>query len=114
MRRILTICAAALFVSAMAFAETYSGRLIDASCADQQKGAACTPTASTTAFAIQVSGKMLKLDAAGNQKAADALKQGNSGADRAKDPNAAAAPVMAKVEGTLNGDELKVDSIEVH
>src|SRR5580698_9729662 len=58
MRRILTLGATALFVSALAFAETYSGKLVDASCAQQQQDAACTPTASTSAFALQVSGKL--------------------------------------------------------
>lgn len=113
MRRILTLGAALLFVSVMAFAETYSGALVDARCAQQQKDAVCSPTAETAAFAIQVSGKTLKLDADGNKKAAQALKDSASGADRAKDPNAAASPVMATVQGTLNGEEIKVDSIEV-
>lgn len=57
---------------------------------------------------------MLKLDANGNKKAAEALKQSNHSADRAKDPNASDNQVMASVQGTLNGDEIKVDSIEVH
>lgn len=114
MRRILTLGAALLFVSALAFAETYTGKLVDAACAEQQKDAACTPTASTAAFAIEASGKMLKLDAAGNKKAAAALKESNSGAERAKDPNAANGQVTATIQGTLNGDELKVDSIQVH
>jgi hypothetical protein len=65
------------------------------------------------AFAIQVSGKTLKLDAEGNNKAAQALKESNNTADRAKDPNASDA-VMATVEGTLKGDEIKVESIQVH
>lgn len=114
MRRILTLGVSLLFVSALAFAETYSGKLVDASCAQQQKEAACTPTASTAAFAIQVSGKTLKLDADGNKKAAEALKASSSSADRAKDPNASDGQVMATVQGTLNGDEIKVESIQVH
>ena len=113
MRRIITLGATLLFVSALAFAETYSGKLVDANCAQQQKDAACTPNASTSAFAIQVSGKTLKLDAAGNSKAAAALKVSSNGADRAQDPNAADSQVMATIQGTLNGDEIKVDSIEV-
>ena len=113
MRRILTLGAALLFVSAAAFAETFSGTLVDASCAQQQKEAVCSPTASTEAFAIQVSGKTLKLDADGNKKAAEALKESNKSADRAKDPSAS-NPVMATVQGTLKGDEIKVESIQVH
>jgi hypothetical protein len=115
MRRILTLGAAVLFMSALSFADTFMGKLVDASCAQQQKDAACNPTASTATFALQVSGgKMLKLDADGNQKAADALKQNNNSADRAKDPNASDTQVSATVQGTLNGDEIKVDSIAVH
>ena len=114
MRRIFTLGAALLFVSALAFAETYTGKLVDARCAEQQKDAACSPTASTAAFAIQVSGKTLKLDADGNRKAAEALKESGNSADRAKDPNAQDSQVTATVQGTLNGDELKVDTIVVH
>jgi hypothetical protein len=67
-----------------------------------------------SAFAIQVSGKTLKLDADGNKKATEALKESNNSADRAKDPNAPDSQVMATFQGTLNGDEIKVDTIEVH
>jgi hypothetical protein len=114
MRRILTLSAALVFVSALAFAETFNGNLVDAQCAAQQKDATCNATASTTAFGIQVSGKMLKLDAEGNQKAAEALKASSNSADRAKDPNAVDSQVTATVEGTLKGDEIKVEKIEVH
>jgi hypothetical protein len=115
MRRILTLGATVLCMSVMAFAETYSGTLVDATCASQQKDAtSCNASASTTAFANQVSGKMLKLDADGNKKAAQALKDSSSSADRAKDPNATGSQVTATIEGTLNGDQIKVDSIEVH
>lgn len=113
MRRVLTLSAIFVFASALSFAETFSGRLVDAACAAQQKGAACTPSASTASFAIEVSGKMLKLDADGNRKAADALKQSSNSADRAKDPSAP-SQVTATIEGTLNGSEIKVDTIEVH
>jgi len=113
MRRILTLSAVLAFASALAFAETWTGNLIDASCAQHMKNNPCTPTASTASFAILASGKLLKLDAEGNQKAAEAFKQSSNGADREKDPSAAATPVTATVEGTLMGDEIKVDSIQV-
>jgi hypothetical protein len=114
MRRLFTLGASILFMSVLALAETYTGKLVDASCAQQQKNAACNPTTSTAAFAIQVSGKTFKLDADGNKKAAEALKGSNNSADRAKDPNGSDSQVMATVQGTLTGDEIKVDSIEVH
>lgn len=113
MLRAFTLTAVLAFASVMAFAETFTGTLVDASCAAQQKTATCAPTASTASFGILVSGKLMKLDAAGNQKAAAALKDSNSSADRAKDPNSP-TPVTAKVDGTLQGDEIKVDAIEVH
>ena len=112
MRIISTTCALLLIFAGLAFAETWTGKLVDANCAEQDKTAACTPTSSTTAFALSAEGKMLKLDAAGNTKAAEALK---SRADRAKDP---AAPtketeVRATVSGTLEGDTVKVESISL-
>ncbi|HUE00915.1 MAG TPA: hypothetical protein VMR62_15195 [Bryobacteraceae bacterium] len=115
MRRILTLGAGVLFMSLMAFADTYSGALLDARCVDQQKDAAtCNATASTTAFALQISGgKTLKLDADGNTKAAQALKESNSSADRAKDPAAANSQVTATVDGSVSGDQLKVDTIQI-
>jgi len=98
--------------SALALAETWTGRLVDASCVDQQKAVTtCDPTSATTSFAIVVSGKPYKLDEAGNTKAMEALK---GRADRSTDPNKPASPqISAKVTGTKDGDNLKVESIEV-
>ena len=116
MRRILTVCAFVAAFSALALAETWTGRLVDATCADQQQShsaTSCNPTSSTTMFAIVVAGgHTYKLDDAGNTKAMDSLK---SRADRSANPNMPAnGPVSAKVTGTKEGDNiLKVDSIEV-
>jgi hypothetical protein len=113
MRRILTLCAFVAVFSALALAETWTGRLVDAGCVDQQKAAtACDPTSSTTAFAIVVSGKTYKFDEAGNTKTMDALK---GRADRSADPNkAVSTQIAAKVTGSKDGDNtLKVEAIEV-
>jgi hypothetical protein len=112
MRSILTLCACTAIFSGLALAESWSGRLIDASCYDQQKSAtACDPTSSTTMFALVVSGQPVKLDDAGNSKAAEALK---SRADRSTNPDAPAGKqVAAKVSGTKEGDTIKVESIDV-
>ena len=113
MLKIITVGAVLVFGSALAFGETFNGRLVDANCtAEQQTSSSCAPTTSTTSFALQVAGKTLRLDADGNRKAADALKATGSSADRAKEPNAS-SQVMAKVEGTLSGDEIKVDTVEI-
>lgn len=116
MRRILTLCAFVSIFTALAMAETWTGRLMDANCIDQQqKGAganACDPTSATTSFAIVVSGQTYKFDDAGNAKAADALK---TRADRSADPSKTPSPqISAKVSGTKDGgNTLKVDTIEV-
>jgi hypothetical protein len=39
--------------------------------------------------------------------------QYRNSADRAKDPNLAAEPVTATIHGTLTGDEIKVESIQL-
>jgi hypothetical protein len=114
-----------VFVSALAFAETWSGTLYDAKCASQAEKAdlsACAPTESSTMFILQVSDKQFKFDAEGNKKAAAAYKQSKSGAERAEAPDEPKLPgmgeqhreaVMATVEGTLAGEEIKVETIEV-
>jgi hypothetical protein len=71
-----------MFTTALAFAGTWTGRLLDANCATRQTNATCAPTSSTTAFAVDVNGKILKLDAEGNKKAAEAFMTYNSGAGK--------------------------------
>ena len=112
MRRFVTLFACVTIFSVWAFAESFTGRLIDASCYDQQKNATtCDPSATTTAFALLVSGKAYKLDDAGNAKTVEALK---SRADRSTDPAKSPKEIMAKVTATKEGDSiLKVDAIEV-
>ena len=113
MRRILTLCAFVAVFTGLALAESWTGRLVDASCYDQQKSATtCDPTSSTTTFALVAAGKTYKLDDDGNTKAVEAMK---SRADRSANPNAAASTsVTAKVSGTKDGDNtIKVESIQV-
>jgi hypothetical protein len=58
-----------------------------------------------------VSGQAYKFDTSGNTKAAAALK---SRADRSSDPNKpATGTITAKVNGTKDGQMIKVDTIEV-
>lgn len=120
MRKAVRLSAFLAILATAAFAETWSGKLVDANCATQAKSGAssqssaessCTPTASTTAFAIKTGSKVLKLDDAGNTKAADALKTRENGANRSKSEN---AEMTATVKGTLSGDTIQVQSIDVH
>ena len=114
MKQTLYIMALSAALSLSAFAGDWSGKLIDATCNDQRqqtKAASCDATSATTSFAIDVSGKIYKLDAAGNSKAATALKDR---ADRSTDPaKALSGALTAKVSGTEKEGVIAVESIEV-
>jgi hypothetical protein len=92
-----------LFVSTLVFSDTWSGKLVDAFCKVSNEGADCAATSATHLFAIELpDAKLLNLNAAGNGKASDAVK------DIQK------KGVNAKVTGSLDGQTIKVESIEVH
>jgi hypothetical protein len=114
MRLITTLSTVLMVFSAVAIAETFTGKLVDASCASQQQSVnGCTPTSSTTHFGVAMkTGKVYRLNDDGNAKASQALK---SRTDRMADPSAPqlSRDVNARVTGTLEGDIIKVESIEV-
>jgi hypothetical protein len=111
MRRLLTVTGLAVVCTVLATAETWNGLLIDATCYENSKTSkSCGATTSTNTFLLESSGKVYKLDSEGNTKAAEALK---SRADREANPGAKVAPVNAKVDGTMEGDTLHVDTIDV-
>lgn len=111
MRKIMSVVALTGAFSMLAFAENYSGKLLDSACYDQQKKAdSCEASSATSSFAIEVSGKVYKLDASGNSKAATALK---SRADRSDPSKKQSKDVMAKVDGTEKGGTIAVESIDV-
>jgi len=109
MRKILKLGVFVAILSGLALAETYTGRLLDASCLEEQKNA-CDPTTTTTAFAMFAGGKVYRLDDAGNAKAVEALK---NRADRSKDPSMPSNQVTARISGTVEGGILKVETIQV-
>jgi hypothetical protein len=112
MRR-TTLFALLTVFSVLAFAESWQGRLIDATCYEQNQSAvACDATGSTTMFALLIANKAYKLDEAGNIKAVEALK---SRADCSSDPaTPASSQVMATITGTKDGsDVLKVETVEI-
>jgi hypothetical protein len=114
MKRALYLTALTAGLSLMAFADDFSGKLLDATCQgrrEQIKDLVCDATSTTTSFALDVNGKIYKFDAAGNTKAAAALK---NRADRSTDPaKATMASVMAKVSGTEKDGQITVDSVDV-
>jgi hypothetical protein len=101
-------------LSMAAFGGDWSGKLIDANCSeskDMAKPASCDATTATTSFAVDVAGKVYKLDAAGNSKAAAAIKDR---ADRSADPaKALSATYNVKVSGTEKNGTIEVTAIEV-
>jgi hypothetical protein len=113
MRSIVKLAALTAICAAFACAESWSGRLLDASCVDQQKAATCDPTTATVAFAINVSGKVYKLDDVGNAKAVEAMKARGSKDAGPAAPAPASTAITAKVGGTLEGEIVKVESIQL-
>ena len=90
-------------VSGLSFAETWTGKLVDAACAgkSQKSQADCSPTVATRSFAIELSdGKILKLDSNGNSKATEAIK------DTTFKPES-----QVTVSGQLEGQTVKVESM---
>ncbi len=101
-----------LFASAgFLLAESWTGKLIDANCSAASNNSnsssssklpeSCTPTPSTKVFAIQTpDGKIYRLDSAGNAKAAEQVKSNPGKTD-------------VTVSGSLNGQMVKVESVEL-
>ena len=110
MKTFLKIGAVLSLAAAFSFAESWSGKLVDADCmakkdtSSAKTGSAseCTPTLSTINYGVQVAdGKVYKLDASGNSKAAAALR-----ADRNK------ASENVTISGRMEGQMVKVDSLD--
>jgi hypothetical protein len=99
--------------AAFSYAETWTGKLLDASCYDAQKATtkshedlarACTPTAATTDFAIQTAdGKVYKVGPGTSEFVAD-VRNGILKKDKDGD-------MHARVTGKRDGDTVKVDAI---
>jgi len=103
MKKLLAI---SMLFSAAAFAESYSGTLIDSMCKGKdvaEHTKKCAMGCAKSGFGLVTpDGKFLKFDEAGNAKAMAALKA------TAKDKD-----LKATVTGTEDGDTLKVDSISL-
>jgi hypothetical protein len=90
----------------LGLAETWTGKLVDATCAAKGESSAphanqCAPTRSTKSFGIELpDGRVYKLDASGNTKASEAMKT-----------NPRTETVT--INGQLDGQTVKVDSINL-
>ena len=101
--------------AAFSYAESWTGKVLDASCYDAQKtttkspenlARACAPTASTTDFAIQTaSGKVYKI-ATGNSEFANDIRNGVLKKDKDGD-------IHATITGSREGEMVKVESINL-
>jgi hypothetical protein len=110
----------------LGYAENLNGKLLDASCSDSHSATTtatgtsktmdrkarenlsktCAPSATTKSFAfLDSKGTVYKLDTEGNAKAAAAFQNGSFKADKDGD-------VHASVSGSIQGDSVKVDSIQ--
>jgi len=120
MNTIIKAGAILCFTGLCSYAETWTGKLVDAACYDSKATPAsagektaklgnidkdCAPTASTTAYAVHANGKFYKLDSSGNAKIAADLKSGAIKADKDGD-------VHASVTGSLSGDTVTVDTVK--
>ena len=103
--------------STLCLAETWTGKLVDATCAEQGKNTspsaasgqssknmnACTPKEGTTSFAIRTrDGRIIKLDSTGNTSAADTFKANSKGNN---------GEMVLTITGTMTGDTVQVDSV---
>lgn len=106
MKRFAMILTAASLLPLAAFAESWSGTLVDVMCKDKDLAGHTTKCAigcAKSGFGLVTSeGKFVKFDEAGNAKALAALKATSKEKD-----------LKAKVTGDLDEDTVKVESIEI-
>ena len=95
-----------LLFSAAAFAGTWNGTLVDVMCKNKDLAshtAKCAIGCAKSGYGlVMADGKFLKFDEAGNMKALAALKATSKEKD-----------LKAKVTGTLDGDTVQVESVEL-
>jgi hypothetical protein len=105
MKRLASISPLFVMAAMFAFAGSWTGRLVDASCKVSNEGsdpalASCPVTTATNLFALELAdAKVLILNAVGNEKAA--IK------------NTQKTDLHATVTGSLDGQMVKVEKIEV-
>jgi hypothetical protein len=106
MKRILLLSGTFSLISIGAFAETWTGTLVDVMCKGKDLSshtAKCAVSCAKSGYGLVLSdGKFVKFDEGGNAKALAALKS----TDKEKD-------LKAKVSGSLDGDMVRVSSIDL-
>ena len=106
MKHFATFAAGTLLFSALAFAETWSGTLVDVMCKNRDLAShtkQCAINCAKGGYGLVLSdGKFVKFDEKGNAKALQVLKATGKEKD-----------LKAKVSGKLDGEIVNVESIEV-
>src|SRR5882724_2483505 len=106
MKRILLLSGAVSLLSIGAFAESWSGTLVDVMCKGKDLAGHTTKCAVSCAKSgyglVLADGKFVKFDESGNAKALAALKSTSKEKD-----------LKAKVSGALDGDVVRVSSIDL-
>jgi hypothetical protein len=102
----ISLIAAALLLASGAFAETWSGTLVDVMCKGKDLAGHTTKCAVSCAKSgyglVLADGKFVKFDEGGNAKALAALKSTSKEKD-----------LKAKVSGSFDGETVQVSSIEL-
>jgi len=105
------------FSAVFSFAESWTGKVLDAGCFESQKttekksseslARTCAPTATTMDFMIQTSdGKVYKVNSSGNAELAKDIQTGVLKKDKDGD-------IHATVTGSLEDGIVKVDAIQL-
>lgn len=102
----MKILALSLLFAALAAAETFAGTVVDVMCKGKDLAShtrECALNCAKSGYVlVTADGKALKFDEKGNAQTLAALKKSTKEKD-----------IKAKVTGKLDGDVLKVDSIEL-
>ena len=115
MRAFFVFSALLLAGTTACFADSFTGKLVDADCVTRQGGSTepspqapaeprnCAPSRSTISFAVQTGdGRMLRFDSTGNARAAE-MMSGPS----------AKMPSTVTVTGVRDGKIIRVESLEI-
>jgi hypothetical protein len=106
MKRILLTATFLIAAAGWAFAETFTGTVVDVMCKGNDLAShtrQCALSCADSGFGlVQADGKFLKFDEAGNARALAALKKSSKEKD-----------LKAKVTGKIDGELIKVESIEI-
>lgn len=93
-------------VAGIASAETFSGTVVDVMCKSKDLAShtrSCAVDCAKSGFGlVQADGKFLKFDESGNARTLSVLKKSNKEKD-----------LKMKVNGTLDGEVIKVQSVEL-